>query len=239
MNTTQKCKEYEYDSIEIGYYDKIYQKNSGIQSKWHILKFDRVRREISRFKRHLDIGCGPGTLIGSMNGSRLSVGVDIAKDQILYANQKYGKPRKHFLPITEGSLPFNDASFDVVTLIEVIEHLTRGQGCKLLTEIHRIMEPGGMCLVTTPNYAGLWPLLEYFVNRRGKINYEHQHISHFTASRLQSFMKETGFENVAVEGFQGLSFAFAALNWQLADILSMVPVSIINFLLLAKGEKSK
>ncbi len=52
-------------------------------------------------------------------------------------------------------------------------------------------------------------------------------------------MKEAGFEHVAVEGFQGLSFAFAALNWRLADFLNELPVSIINFLLLAKAGKSK
>ena len=239
MVSIPKVKKYEYNRIEVGYYDKIYQKHSGIQSKWHALKFARIHREISSFKRHLDIGCGPGTLVGSMARSGLSIGVDIAKDQIGYANHKYGKPSKQFMPISEGSLPFSDASFDVVTLIEVIEHLTRAQGCRLLTEIHRTLEPGGTCLVTTPNYDGFWPLLEGFVNRMGKINYEHQHISHFTVSRLKGIMKETGFENVAVERFQGLSFVLAALNWQLADLLNKVPFSLINFLLLAKGKKSK
>ena len=239
MNNSLHEKEFKYDSIEAGYYDSVYRKFSGVQSKWHVLKFARIRSELGEFSRHLDIGCGPGTLIGSVEEKVLSVGVDIAKIQILYAKKKYGTPKKQFLPIADDRLPFGNACFDVVTVVELIEHLSIDQIQKLLKEIYRILEPGGKCLVTTPNYGGLWPLLEWLVNRRGKINYEHQHISHFTESRLHRLMNEAGYEQVVVEGFQGSAFAFAALNWRLADYINKLPVSLIDFLLMAKGVKSK
>ena len=138
-----KSNEYDYDHIEAGYYDSIYRKCRGMQSKWHILKFARMRREMGRFNRHLDIGCGSGTLIGSMDDNGFSVGVDIAKGQIAYAQKVYNGPNKHFLTIDPGRLPFLDATFDRITVIEVIEHLSRQQGLVLLTEAHRILQPGG------------------------------------------------------------------------------------------------
>jgi ubiquinone/menaquinone biosynthesis C-methylase UbiE len=174
-----------------------------------------------------------------MDGTGFSVGVDIAKAQILYANEVYKLPTRQFLTITPGYIPFKDASFDRITVIEVIEHLSRKQGLTLLAEAYRTLEPGGLCIVSTPNYSGLWPFLEWILNRSGKISYKDQHISRFTASRLSGLMQEAGFDQVSIETFQGLAFAFAAVNWRLADIWESLPISLINFLILAKGMKKK
>ena len=76
-----------YDSIEWGYYDRVFRRCAGIQSKWHHLKFARIRSEMSNYDTHLDIGCGPGTFIGTLKSSALSVGVDIAENQIAYAHR--------------------------------------------------------------------------------------------------------------------------------------------------------
>ena len=56
---------YDYDAIDVGYYDAVFHRNQGMQSKWHQLKFDRIRRELGQPQKHLDIACGPGTFIGT------------------------------------------------------------------------------------------------------------------------------------------------------------------------------
>lgn len=67
-----------YDAIPTGYYDAVFHRRRGIQSKWHHLKFDRLRRAMAGLTDHLDIGCGAGTLVGTLGSGHRSVGVDIA-----------------------------------------------------------------------------------------------------------------------------------------------------------------
>ena len=54
---------YSYESIPVGFYDEVYQRNRGIQCKSLHHKFQRIESEIGNVSRHLDFGCGPGTLI--------------------------------------------------------------------------------------------------------------------------------------------------------------------------------
>jgi SAM-dependent methyltransferase len=57
-------------------------------------------------------------------------------------------------------LPIDDASFDVVAAIEVIEHLENSYA--LLREISRILKPGGYAVVSTPNETNVVARLSYF-----------------------------------------------------------------------------
>ena len=174
---------FDYDSISPGYYDVVFRRRSGIQSKWHHLKFARVCASMGSYGSHLDIACGPGTLIGTLASHSPSVGVDIAPDQIRYAERTYGTPDHRFEQIEEGTLPFPEATYDIVTLLDVIEHLTENEANQLLLETHRVLRPGGRVLIGTPNFASLWPAVEWFVNRLGEVSYEHQHILHFDPQR--------------------------------------------------------
>jgi SAM-dependent methyltransferase len=70
-----------------------------------------------------------------------------------------------------------ETRFDCITLIEVIEHLTAEEIRVLFGHIARLLKPGGKLIVTTPNYASTWPLLEQLLNRFGDVNYEEQHIT--------------------------------------------------------------
>jgi SAM-dependent methyltransferase len=54
--------------------------------------------------------------------------------------------------VERDRFPFDDASFDLVTCCEVIEHLTENP-VHLLAEVHRVLRPGGRLVVSTPNVA--------------------------------------------------------------------------------------
>ena len=58
------------------------------------------------------------------------------------------------LNVEEDNFPFADDSFDVVLLCEVIEHLLMDP-VAVLREIHRVLKPGGIFVVTTPNVSRL------------------------------------------------------------------------------------
>ena len=60
------------------------------------------------------------------------------------------------------SLPYDDASFDVLLLVEVIEHLENHR--LALTELARILKPGGRLILTTPNIMRLNSRLHFFLS---------------------------------------------------------------------------
>ena len=237
-----KGKQFDYESINPGYYDIIFRKNSGVQSKWHHLKFFHVQKEIVAPCRHLDIGCGPGTFIGTLSEGIISYGVDISKKQIEYANKHYQNEYKSFQQIFVGrEFPFEDNSFDVVTIIEVIEHLRKDQALSLLDQSYRMLRPGGKIIITTPNYKSFWPLLEVLLNSCGQISYQDQHINRYCKRSLYNQMLESGFKSVKINCFQSVAPFFAAINWQLSDRVYRVEQdfkqAFLGMLLLAKGEK--
>ena len=58
--------QYDYSQIEAGYYDKVYRRGKGIQSRWHHHKFEMLSRAMPNIGKVLDIGCGPGTFMGNL-----------------------------------------------------------------------------------------------------------------------------------------------------------------------------
>lgn len=234
---------YDYDAIGPGYYDDVFRRNAGVQSKWHHLKFAHVRRQLPPgCARLLDIGCGPGTFIGTLPQTMDCTGTDLAKAQIDYANSEYDGSAHRFVCVKEGALPFDEASFDAVTLIELIEHLPRTVIEGLLRDALRVLKPGGKVIMTTPNYASLWPLLEKIVNAKAPVTYEDQHISFFTPGRLRTLLGGLGFARIQVSSFQGAAPFSAALSWKLADRLQIIENPLLRpglgFLLLGTAFKA-
>lgn len=235
--------DFDYESIPVGYYDEVFHRGSGVQSKWHRLKFARIRERMQQPGRHLDIGCGPGTFIGTLPDAGDSVGVDISQVQLRYAQREYAAPNRRFVVIAPGSLPFADASFDCVTLVELIEHLTPAAAQATLEEAYRVLRPGGRVLVSTPNYRGLWPVIEGLLNRFGKVDYSDQHINKFNRKKLLKLMQQCGFRQIRVGAYQFAAPFMAALSWRLADtVASLEPdwlTSRVGLLLLAEGGKAR
>lgn len=95
----------------------------------------------------LDFGCGQGEFLHALSGrigpgSRL-VGYDAMEKSIAIAQARY--PNAEFIcERFAEELPFSDASFDVFVTIDTLECIKNKQA--LLSEIHRILKPGGKIL---------------------------------------------------------------------------------------------
>ncbi|MBP9854311.1 MAG: class I SAM-dependent methyltransferase [Candidatus Omnitrophica bacterium] len=211
---------FDYGSIDAGYYDRVFHKKQGPQSKWHHVKFRFLKEKMGDYNDHLDVGCGPGTFVGLLDSGKKSVGVDIAQEQIIYAREHYETPLHTFVHIQAGQpFPFADHSFDLVTMVELIEHLPYEDTLTLLTEVKRVLKPGGRVLITTPNYASFWPILEFFVNKFSELSYQDQHITFYKKPILRNLLKDSGFQNEHVQSFQFLSAFAAFIHWNFSDFV--------------------
>lgn len=94
---------------------------------------------------YLDIGCFDGNITNAIgNYFRLSplqvYGVDIVDFPNMNSNITFNQ----YDGIT---LPFSNDSFDLVTCLMTLHHIPEENLCKLLTEIHRVMRPGGIIII--------------------------------------------------------------------------------------------
>lgn len=110
-------------------------------------RLDLIRQCVElRAKRILDIGCGLGMYVSQFRQFSDDVhGVDVDPDKIGRASQWL--PNLHVSPAEE--LPFNDGSFDVILLNEVIEHVDDDR--RTINEAFRVLAPGGHIVVYAPN----------------------------------------------------------------------------------------
>lgn len=101
----------------------------------------------------LDIGCGAGTQsrFWSDHGHRY-VGVDINEPLIRLARERAVAERRaaRFEVSSATRLPFDDASFDVCLLPELLEHIADWQTC--LDEALRVLRPGGLMYISTSSW---------------------------------------------------------------------------------------
>ncbi len=186
---------FDYTKIPQGYYDKILNGQKGLRKFWHFHKFDSVKRYIpedhrGQDKSILDIGCFAGTFLGLVDENFFGhqVGIDILPSQIQYAQSQYGTNFRKFLSYDQN---FNEGiglnqKFDVITLIEVIEHLDPQSIQNLIKFAVNSLNPGGRLIITTPNYSSIWPLLEYILNRISDVKYEEQHLTKFSYFSFQN-----------------------------------------------------
>tara|TARA_B100001057_G_C22856233_1_gene952773 strand:+ start:909 stop:1634 length:726 start_codon:yes stop_codon:yes gene_type:complete len=169
-----------------GYYDKIFKNNKdlkkGLQLNWHSTIFKNIIKDILKNSIHLDYACGPGTFIGKFSNFN-SVGVDISKLQIDYAEKNYSKEGK-FFTINEFDFEKYKNKFDVITVLGLLEFIDFNETQDLLSNLTDLLKPEGKIIFTTPNYGGLMPYLENILNLIGPINYKNEFKTRYTSKKI-------------------------------------------------------
>jgi 2-polyprenyl-3-methyl-5-hydroxy-6-metoxy-1,4-benzoquinol methylase len=184
MTNQDHKSQFDYDAIPEGFYQQVLETGNPVRRAWHMQKFERVIDCLPRGQglSILDVGCFAGTFLSLLREQDFNrqLGVDILETQIQYATRRFATGYRSFRHIGSISdLDKIDQTFDCVTLIEVIEHLTEVEIRELLAQIGRRLNRGGTFIMSTPNYISLWPLLEVVVNRMSEVSYEEQHITRF------------------------------------------------------------
>lgn len=90
------------------------------------------------------------------------------------------------------SLPYDDGVFDFVNMVEVIEHIAYPIMDEIIGEIQRVMKPGGVMVVTTPNYPikRLYDLFDAFIGKKwGRLRDDPTHVTRFHRRRLHQTLE--------------------------------------------------
>ena len=113
--------------------------------------------------RIVDVGAGEG-YFSKMVGDRVAAELSRAPDSVLSACDLFPEYFRYrgvvCDPInTDGTLPYPDNTFDVACSLEVIEHIK--DQFAFARELHRIVKPGGVAIVSTPNVLNLNSRVRY------------------------------------------------------------------------------
>ncbi len=127
----------------------------GIDTSPRLAKVARTANKYaSGARRILDIGCGDGTFAAELKcllGASAAFGVEISQAAVDAANTR--QVAAHVVDIDQSTLPFDDGYFELIYCGQVIEHLYDRD--HLLDEIKRLLAPGGVAILDTPNLASL------------------------------------------------------------------------------------
>jgi ubiquinone/menaquinone biosynthesis C-methylase UbiE len=106
-------------------------------------------RERFQPRRALDVGCARGELVSAWRRHGVEAdGVDISDYAVDHPREARIAEYLHIVDVECERLPFDDDTFDVVTVLEVLEHLE--QTSFLLGELRRVVKDNGFVFMTSP-----------------------------------------------------------------------------------------
>jgi 2-polyprenyl-3-methyl-5-hydroxy-6-metoxy-1,4-benzoquinol methylase len=153
--------------------------------------------------RVLDVGCGEGRFAAEL--ARIGahpVGIDVAAEPLRRARARH--PALDLRQVrAAGAWPLQDASFDVVWAGEVIEHVADTAGW--LSEVRRVLCPGGTLLLSTPDHGRLEMLRWALAPRAFEARFDPRadHLRFYTRGMLGRLLGDFGFEQVQVRAVAG------------------------------------
>jgi ubiquinone/menaquinone biosynthesis C-methylase UbiE len=155
-------------------------------------------------RKHLDIGSGNGQLVRLFKERYRteSSACDYTDTLMKVPGQKVD-----IVNLNTEHLPYPDATFDIVTATEVIEHLEHYR--ETLRDIYRVLKPGGLCVLTTPNilninsrlrfaWFGFWNLFGPLPVKNSRLYSTGGHINPVSYFYIAHSLYDAGFDNLAV-----------------------------------------
>jgi SAM-dependent methyltransferase len=137
-----------------------------------------ISREFNR-PAILDVGCGTGINSGVLAKHGDTISTDASEEALGFSRSRGidGLVRSHV-----ESLPFAASTFDVITALDVLEHI--GDDLRALDELLRVTRNGGVLVITVPAYGFLWSEHDEALHHRRR----------YAASELRNKLTNAGFE---------------------------------------------
>lgn len=152
----------------VGTNGRLYRKLKGRLTRYPIPDFPGPPAPPGEGRALLDIGCNWGRwLVSSARAGYRPVGIDPGLDALLAAKRVGHDCGVEIHVVNAGgqALPFRDRSFGYAYSFSVLQHLPKADATQALTQVGRVLEPGGECLVQLPAKWGALSL--YNCTKRG------------------------------------------------------------------------
>jgi 2-polyprenyl-3-methyl-5-hydroxy-6-metoxy-1,4-benzoquinol methylase len=176
-------------------YGMNYYDGWGLQDDWdavHRIKtltfqkrFEDIEKYISSGK-FLDVGCAMGFSLEVAQARNWEpYGVEISEYSSGIAKKKFGSA------VFTGSLEkanFKSKSFDVIMMSDLLEHVPDPN--IILCEARRILKPGGLIVITTPNITSISSIFM----KGNWVNIKFEHLFYFSPTTIKLLLKKNNFE---------------------------------------------
>jgi SAM-dependent methyltransferase len=130
----------------------------------------------------LDAGCGTGANLQLFQSYGRAIGIDISEQAIEFCRARGIPPERAFLAsLTE--LPFKDGVFDLAFSFDVVCNIP--EDTQALSELARVLKPGGRLIMQLPAYQWLWSTHDVAVG----------HQRRYSSKELRSKVRRAGMEN--------------------------------------------
>lgn len=136
-------------------------------------------------KTILDVGCSNGWFCRVALDAGAKQVYAIEPDSNKLKEAKKSAPKANIQKGVAGKLEYSKNKFDLVTLLDVIEHIPVDSEIEVLNEINRVLKPKGHLLISTPYQNLISQICDpawYFGHR------------HYSKEKLEDFLIQTGFK---------------------------------------------
>lgn len=167
---------------------------------WYRGRRKVIRAELDRLAlgpdaQILDAGCGSGRTLDELVDYGTVHGIELDPEAAAVAR---GRGRGQVVQGRLEELPWPDASFDLITCLDVVEHTPDDR--VTLRELRRVCRPGGHLLVTVPAYQALW-------SAHDEANH---HFRRYNRAMLRAAAAQSGWSVERLTSFNSLLLAPAA-----------------------------
>ena len=145
----------------------------------------------------LDVGCGSGLMLEQLSGRRDVVGLDLLAEGLVASRE--ASPEARLVQADAALLPFREATLAGVLLLDVLEHV---DDRAVLAQVHRILRPGGILLVSAPAMPWLWSYRDEAAGHRRR----------YRRRGLERVLEESGLTLTEMRYYQCFLFPLAMVT---------------------------
>lgn len=204
--------------IPADYQFRAIRSTNWLQKNWHKNKYVMLENVIAPSVNQcvLDLGTGSGNfeLLFSHHFGKIT-GVDYNDEALTFLKSQLDSRGVKNVSLVQSdirNLPVEVTrlKYDMVVIVDTIEHIGLDDAEKLICQINKILKIGGKLIVITPNYRSSWQLLERILDKISVLpKFEGaQHLAKFYPENLREYLSRAGYKRLQISTFNLFSYIF-------------------------------